>query len=666
MKMKNISMGVVSLLLLSACSDHLEEEQGFAPAVQELRLAASFDNTSTRLGLNDVDSKVEVTWEADDVLQVYAPGSATTFQLESGAGTQKAIFVGTPSAPYAIGDPLCAVYGDASLMTPDADGNLTLSLAGQDGRLTDRYQYLYGSTTYSGEGTAFQFKHLASLIKARLKLHGAAESLSHIQVEGAGIFEKVTLMTTQVPASWQSASSDLQLGDLVYSKQKSSDGTYGEVSPNGKISLEGPFMADADGVVTVYLYVLPARVMEESNNRCYSYSTAPTITATDSEGNQYVAATYTRGKVLEPARMYNLSIDLFRLVDFENEADATAGGSDNPYIIRNAEQFFSLMKRADMHLTNSQGRPYRNCSYRLEENIDMGQIRGDWMPISLSNMTFDGNGHQIYGSFRLLMQNNTGLFGSLQNSVVKNLTLDIHPIFFSANYYQQSFGTLAGEAYHSTIEYCFNRSSVSVPMVNIGGLVGVLRYSQVVGCGNEGAISRSQGGTSFENLGGIAGKCEDNSMISGCYNTGNLTVDLSRSSSFSVGGIAGSVNSSINACWSAHSFLFNQSPVSEATGEMDGSVYYNGGIAGTVNSNSLVAKCYWNNRFLSAAIGRDNGSTVTPYDLWSYGIEPESLIPNQEIVDYLNGYLENTIYRFTTDGKPLIQKVEATDSAASE
>ena len=194
MKMKNISMGVVSLLLLSACSDHLEEEQGFAPAVQELRLAASFDNTSTRLGLNDVDSKVEVTWEADDVLQVYAPGSATTFQLESGAGTQKAIFVGTPSVPYAIGDPLCAVYGDASLMTPDADGNLTLSLAGQDGRLTDRYQYLYGSTTYSGEGTAFQFKHLASLIKARLKLHGAAESLSHIQVEGAGIFEKRFLL----------------------------------------------------------------------------------------------------------------------------------------------------------------------------------------------------------------------------------------------------------------------------------------------------------------------------------------------------------------------------------------------------------------------------------------------------------------------------------------
>lgn len=543
-KLYYLCMGL-SLLCATGCDDKMEGLAGEkTPNTQPVQLTASLDGAATRLGLTDVNDKVEVRWQEQDVLQVYTAGQPmTSFKLTEGAGTAKAVFTGTPELAYEEGQPLYAVYANNDAITPDADGNLTISLEGQDGTLNDKYQYLYAQNTYSAEGTGFQFQHIVSLIKLQLTLPEGVTSLSHVTFESYGLFHKATLLTTCIPDSMSFA--NLKLGDLVYSENKKNQGLYGDGQNDEVISLDGTFMPDDSGVVTLYFYVLPVRKIEETNQSNTEYHWSPSVTVTDDQGNALFLTTTLKGKSIERGKMYTMHSKLVLPSAFPNEETAD-GSVEQPYELRTADDLYSMMLRCSNGLTNGQKIPYNRCSYRMMSDIELND-KMLWNPFNVYG-TWDGNGHQISGQITSA-NNSSVLFSEGSNAVVRNLTLSFSSIKFFSDAWSRS-GILFNSASRCSIENCVNKSNLTSVAQVIGGLAGRAERCTFIACGNEGTLqSQSSRPTT---IGGIAGEIADSCYIEACYNKGSMEFQATVSGQTGAWvGTQDETNHSLNACWSA-------------------------------------------------------------------------------------------------------------------
>lgn len=536
----------LSLLCATGCDDKMEGLAGEkTPNTQPVQLTASLDGAATRLGLTDVNDKVEVRWQNKDVLQVYTAGQPmTSFKLTEGAGTAKAVFTGTPAQAYEEGQPLYAVYANNDAITPDADGNLTISLEGQDGTLNDKYQYLYAQNTYSAEGTRFQFQHIVSLIKLQLTLPEGVTSLSNVTLKADAIRQKATLLTTCIPESMQFQFYPLKLGDVVYSDQKKAEGVYGE--GEGFISLDGSFTPDESGKVTLYIYVLPVQSVNEEYQYISHDGWIPTITATTGDGKTtlYMTAIFDE-KEIESGKMYTLRTEMVTPTNFKNEAEAD-GTDEHPYELWTEDDLYSLMLRCKYDYQNAEGKMYRSCSYRMMDDIELSD-KMLWSPFNFHG-TWDGNGHQISGQITSA-NNSSVLFSEGSNAVVRNLTLSFSSIKFFSDAWNRS-GILFHSASRCSIENCVNKSNLTSIAHVIGGLAGRAERCTFIACGNEGTLqSQSSRPTT---IGGIVAEIADSCYIEACYNKGSMEFQATVSGQIGAWvGTQDETNHSLNACWSA-------------------------------------------------------------------------------------------------------------------
>ena len=151
-------------------------------------------------------------------------------------------------------------------------------------------------------------------------------------------------------------------------------------------------------------------------------------------------------------------------------------------------------------------------------------------------------------------------------------------------------GIVSGQSYvggvsgsnNKTITNCYNTGIVS-GQAYVGGIGGG-NSGTITNCNNEGKVS----GTDY--VGGVNG--ENDKTITNCYNTGIV------SGQSYVGGVNGyNRNGTIINC--------------NATGEVNGTDSYVGGVIGRNLNKGTITNCYYDSTiYTGAAIGDDNGTTT--------------------------------------------------------
>ncbi|WP_422139787.1 hypothetical protein [Endozoicomonas sp. ALC020] len=189
--------------------------------------------------------------------------------------------------------------------------------------------------------------------------------------------------------------------------------------------------------------------------------------------------------------------------------------------------------------------PVKGC-YRLISDIDLSQIV--WKPVGNKSvpfsLTLEGNGHVISG---LKVSTShygtaTGLFGSLQNSVIRQILIK-RPKVRSSRFVSPT-GALVGDLKGSIIEEVVNYAGTIKTTgygSDAGGLAGSVSDSVIRDSVNTGTVTTIFGGST----GGIAGLANQTSSVSNNLNTGKIISGFWHSSP--AGGIVGTLKNNSTA-----------------------------------------------------------------------------------------------------------------------
>ncbi|WP_422413204.1 MULTISPECIES: hypothetical protein [unclassified Endozoicomonas] len=215
--------------------------------------------------------------------------------------------------------------------------------------------------------------------------------------------------------------------------------------------------------------------------------------------------------------------------------------------------------------------------YRLISDIDLRRFR-PWEPVGNKSIPFslilDGKGHVISGLEVSTSLDNTasGLFGSLQNSVIKQILLNQPKVTSSGT--NSPSGALVGELKSSRIEEVVNYAGTIQTgglHSHSGGIAGSISDSVIRDSVNTGTIFTTGSAIS----GGIAGLADQASSVSNDLNTGKIASRNLYSSP--AGGIVGMLK--------RNSFANNN----VNTGEVNaGHTEDSGGIAGQAIAASVL------------------------------------------------------------------------------
>ena len=549
MKNNHILTLCIAALIGAGCSDDQiinDSPLGGETEARTLRIGAGFaEGSTTRLGYNETDDAINLTWTADDMLQLYSAnnGTATTpCVLVEGAGTTAAQFELVDYMSYTQGETLYALYCKGNLPVVDADGDLTVSVEGQTGQLDERFQLMWGSTTYKeGTNPYFAMKHLTSIVKVTIP---SEKSLQSVTLKGGDLSSKGTLVCGTLPSDAQNME-NIKPGDVVYSYEKGNQGKYGDIDRN-QLTVTGPFEPE-NGVVTVYFYVLPVKTYwPDWYNANSGLFTKPSVSAVNVDSETLVSTNTYSNHELKAGKVYELHPSMFTQTDFSNEAEAD-GTVSQPYELWTADDLYNWMLRCKDYAQNAQQKLYKDCSYKLMADIELTN-QMPWNPFYFDG-TLDGNGKTLRGSITSTY-GGAVLFDALNsNCVIKNLTLDFSSISFGPSYTMNS-AVLCGNSYGATFIHCINRSSIQAHAPRVGGLVGYVHAdTKLIACGNEGTISSTE---EPEFMGGLIAESEGQFTMETCYNTGEVEVNASSIAGGLVGRMADGDNS-VNACWTTSS-----------------------------------------------------------------------------------------------------------------
>ena len=219
-------------------------------------------------------------------------------------------------------------------------------------------------------------------------------------------------------------------------------------------------------------------------------------------------------------------------------------------------------------------------------NIDLsGYASGEgWTTIGLNKYTgktfrgtYDGGGYQITNLYIKRADAYQGLFGCINNAVIKNVQI----VDCSVQGYQLT-GALAGSANGSTIYGCFVSGTVTGSSAGVGGIIGSTYGTRVEACSSTCSV-RSE-----TLVGGIIGNADSSSSVVNCWTSGSVNSNANYA-----GGIAGyNLNGSVvKYCYSTATVYAKS---------------YAGGITGRTNSE--VAYCAALNQSVS---GSSNVSCIT-------------------------------------------------------
>ncbi len=318
------------------------------------------------------------------------------------------------------------------------------------------------------------------------------------------------------------------------------------------------------------------------------------------------------------------------------------GTADDPYIISKAEHIVELAKACNGDASSSSTNlgHYAGKYFVMTQNIDMAGVT-DFYGIATAPMgkssgsswkfkgNFDGQGNTISNlSINGLVLNDTGtalktgkdgsrnyvgLFGYVEDAVIKNINLDASCTIKGRQY----VGGIAGYMSISTtasnpvtvIENCHVAATVEGYNSYTGGIVGqasggsITRIKQIKNCWMSGPVNSDN-----QYAGGIAGSVT-NTEIANCIVTGDVKVAKLAYASASgtqkyAGGITSSLgtNSTVDNCFTC--------------GKVDVRSDYGGGLIGTIttatasvkNSVSLaVVTCHFENMSPSIYYGAITG-----------------------------------------------------------
>lgn len=257
--------------------------------------------------------------------------------------------------------------------------------------------------------------------------------------------------------------------------------------------------------------------------------------------------------------------------------------------------------------------------------------------------TFDGGGHTIKGLYVNLPDVAVGLFGCLEDAVVRNLTVD--------GYVQgrNTVGGIAGKARAygtapSTVENCRNDCHVvceygtgSGSFLYVSGIVGSAADTTIAGCVNTGVVE-AKGSNNYSSVAaGIVGILFGNVTVKNCYNTGEIKVTGDTLKEGTAGGIAGidlHASNTVSDCYNVGAvtvnYTGNRSNYTAKVGGIMGDIYYSnttvsncysvgaltsatgtgtsyvGGVVGI--TNGTVGNCYYLDSTATKAVGNDGGT----------------------------------------------------------
>ena len=219
-------------------------------------------------------------------------------------------------------------------------------------------------------------------------------------------------------------------------------------------------------------------------------------------------------------------------------------GVDTPFQISTAAElawFRGYVNGTIVAEDEADGTTHPSVSAKLTADIDLAEFchaedasknigEKSWVPIGKYNGTFDGNGKNITNLYINANQRYMGLFGSTDQSTIKNLTFE----YANVTNTEQYTGILAGDAgYGSTLQNIKISGTCKIGGgYSTGGIAGRLD-GNACNCVNYATV-QGKG-----NVGGLFGFCEttDNS-ITACANYGNVTA-----SNWTAGGLVGLFNS---------------------------------------------------------------------------------------------------------------------------
>lgn len=221
--------------------------------------------------------------------------------------------------------------------------------------------------------------------------------------------------------------------------------------------------------------------------------------------------------------------------------DVEANGNYNVYVLDSNEEYKIAQIQIteiseDMQISTKEelasfrdrvnnGATYEGRTITLQNDIDLqGSADNQWIPIGRDESivfkgTFNGNKHVIRNIYIDTTDAFQGLFGSVQDATIKNITVTGN-IVNSGDWVGGIASSLLG---NTEIINCHNEINIqNLNSYYIGGVVGVInRQSTVKNCSNKGNVSSSGKNAGGETtIGGIAGACHGH--IESCYNTGNI------------------------------------------------------------------------------------------------------------------------------------------------
>ena len=215
--------------------------------------------------------------------------------------------------------------------------------------------------------------------------------------------------------------------------------------------------------------------------------------------------------------------------DDEPDAPAAWDGTSTTEVEPNDEGIYEISTGAELAWFEAQVNDSKNSfsgkTLKLTADIDLGG--NEWTPIGGSACTFrgtfDGNSFGITG---LKVTNNSengfaGLFGDVQGSTIKNLTVS-GTVTDNAGFSYS--GGITGRAQDSVIDNCTSNINISDAMGSwIGGIAAIITGSTVVrNCVNTGNLD----GVDYSIAGGIVGEINGSGKVQNSYSTGNVNVEM--------------------------------------------------------------------------------------------------------------------------------------------
>lgn len=641
---------------------------------QEIRIYAS-TGSATRLGITDDATRIKFTWDETDKFVIFNGSQATEFVIDpKSIDPTGAYFVGTPATPYKKGETLYAVYDKnanaSNDYSRDKDGNVNINLAGQNGSLSDQYNYLFGQTIFSSSDSLnFVFDNVVTMLKVSIDLPEDVTSVDSIKL---------------VNGNYKSSYNLRSSATMVLSKPV--------VSPNGNIHEIGSLITADNGfwrsseTITVkpasmnkntavaYFYVLPTQLINWGGNYEAEPDYEPDFVLY-SGNREFVAVKDYGVRRVKGGRTYAMNTPAYEIESFENESSVSDWNTT--YQIANSRQMYSLMLRIKANLKDAMGRYYSECNYSLLNSVELMEDI-EWTPMYLSSASFDGNGNTIAGKLYMdsdrndvytqeyfygrIVYDHAGLFGQIDQCKIKNIKMSAD-VLISGTYWIPNAGLICGSADNSTIEYCSTSGSLINPnTVYTGGIAGHIWSSNIIGCSSTGVLGHNSRNWYHGNeiqMGGIVGECYGNSQIKACYSTAKINAEVIGDTPVSYhAGIVGHAhqydwgygmkNLEIVGCWS-------RVPMEIGEVSTDHILYF-GGISG-YNEYGVIKNCYWSDD-LATYPTCDTNCTVTGCESFVGNAPTPAQLTAANNALLGSGYAFNMDGTITKDNKSTIDPFE--------